>query len=238
MRNIASHCRKASMHAREKNMNNQEYALRRDVVEACRKMNALGINQGTSGNISLRCGQGLLITPSGIAYDALEPESLAFMRMDGSWEGPCKPSSEWHFHLDILRHKQDVQAVVHCHPTYATIMSIMGRENPAVHYMVAAAGGTTIPCAPYATFGSPELSAHALEALQDRSACLLAHHGLIATGPGLEKALWVAVEVEALARQYHGCLQIGEPPVLPEDEMRRVLAKFRNYGLQERDRTR
>lgn len=216
-------------------MQEQEYALRREVVEACRKMNSLGINQGTSGNISLRLGEGLLITPSGIAYDALEPELLAFMHMDGSWEGPCKPSSEWHFHVNILRHKPEMQAVVHCHPTYATIMAIMGREIPAVHYMVAAAGGMSIPCAPYATFGSPELSAHALEALKDRTACLLAHHGLIAVGPSLEKALWVAVEVEALARQYHGCLQIGEPPVLPEDEMERVLDKFRTYGLQKKN---
>lgn len=213
-------------------MTERENDLRREIVEACSTMNTLGINQGTSGNISLRCGEGLLITPSGIAYDKLTPDLLAFMSMDGSWEGPCSPSSEWRFHLNILQHKKDVQAIVHCHPTFSTIMAIMGREIPAVHYMVAVAGGATIPCAPYATFGSPELSAHVLEALQDRSACLLAHHGLVATGPGLEKALWLAVEVEALARQYHGCLQLGEPPILPDEEMRRVVDKFRNYGLR------
>lgn len=209
-------------------------ALRRSLVEACRQMNALGINQGASGNISLRCGDGLLITPSGIAYDALEPDELALMHMDGAWEGPLAPSTEWRFHLDIMKTRPEVQAVIHCHPPYGTMLAIMGLDIPAVHYMIAAAGGSVIRCAPYATFGSIELSAHALKALEGRLACLLAHHGIIAVGPSLTKALWLAVEVESLARQYHGCLQIGEPPVLPEEEITRVLEKFRSYGLREK----
>ncbi len=209
-------------------------ALRLTIMDASRQMNASGINQGTSGNISVRCGNGILITPSGIPSDALQPDSMAFMRMNGDWEGPLKPSTEWRFHLDIMKTKPEVNAVVHCHPTYATILSIMGWEIPAVHYMIAAAGGNTIRCAPYATFGSEALSEYALEALQDRSACLLAHHGIIATGPSLTKALWLAVEVETLARQFHGCLQVGDPHILPDEEIARVMEKFSQYGLQEK----
>ncbi len=202
------------------------------IVEACRRMNALGLNQGTSGNISVRCADGLLITPSGIAYDALLPEDIVFMDMNGAWKGALPPSTEWRFHLDIMAARPEVNAIVHCHAPFATTLAILGKDIPAVHYMVAAAGGNTIRCAPYATFGTKELSNLALRALQNRSACLLAHHGMIAVGPSLDKALWLAAEVENLARQYHGCLQIGEPPILSEAEIDIVLEKFKNYGLR------
>ncbi len=215
-------------------MKTAHYPLRRDIVETGKRMNALGLNQGTSGNVSVRHGNTVLITPSGIAYDALAPEDIALLRMDGTWEGTLPPSTEWRFHLAILREKPEMNAVVHCHSPYATILAIMNRDIPAVHYMVAAAGGKDIRCAAYATFGTEELSAHALKALRDRSACLLAHHGMIAAGPSLDKALWLAVEVENLARHYHGCLQIGEPPVLPDAEIATVLEKFKNYGLRQK----
>ncbi len=196
-------------------------------------MNALGINQGTSGNISVRHRDGLLITPTSVPYEAMTPEQIVFMDMNGAFADGARPSSEWRFHLDILRARPEVGAVVHAHPTYCTILAIMGLEIPPIHYMIAAAGGANIRCASYATYGTPELSAHAVAALEGRFACLLAHHGMIAVGPSLARALWLAVEVETLARQYHGCLQIGKPPLLSWDEIERVRVKMAGYGLND-----
>jgi L-fuculose-phosphate aldolase len=194
-----------------------------------------GLSAGTSGNLSLRCQlqgvDGLLITPSGVDYASLQPEHLPFMRLaDGHWRGPLKPSSEWRFHLDIYRARPEVHAVVHAHPTHATALAVQGRPLPAFHYMVALAGGHDIRCAPYATYGTPELSANALAALQDRRACLLANHGLIAVGPSLPAALALAHEVEGLAQQYLLALASGQPRILPDDEMARVLLAFQGYG--------
>jgi L-fuculose-phosphate aldolase len=165
-------------------------------------------------------------------YDVMRPEHIVAMQMDGSWQGSegCRPSSEWRIHRDILRAKPEVGAVVHAHPTYCTILAIMGRAIPAVHYMVAAAGGDDIRCAFYATFGSQALSDAALQALEGRHGCLLAHHGMVATGPGLARAMWLTVEMEALARQYHGCLQIGEPKLLDGVEMQKIVGLFADYG--------
>lgn len=211
-------------------MTRDETKKRQAIIDACRRMNALGINQGTSGNISVRHGDGLLITPTSVPYESMTPDQIVFMGFDGSHAKTQKPSSEWRFHLDILRSRREVDAVVHAHPTYCTILAIMGLEIPPIHYMIAVAGGDNIRCAPYATYGTPELSAHALNALEGRQACLLDHHGMIAVGPSLAKAMWLAVEIETLARQYHGCLQIGRPPLLPADEIERVRQKMAGYG--------
>ena len=214
-------------------MNREELALRRGIIGACRSMNAAGINQGTSGNISARYGESLLITPSGVPYDELEPRDLAAMPIQGeygSWEGPMRPSSEWRFHLDIVRARPEVGAVVHAHSIYCTALAICGREIPAMHYMIAASGGSTIRVAPYATYGTKELSDNALAALDGRSCCLLANHGMIATGPTLKRAMWLAVELETLARQYYLTLAIGGPNILPEDEIAHVIQRFREYG--------
>jgi L-fuculose-phosphate aldolase len=212
-------------------MSRDDHDKRRAIVDACRRMNALGINQGTSGNISVRHGDGLLITPTGVPYEAMTPDQIVFMEMNGSHAGDRRPSSEWRFHLDIMRSRNEVEAVVHAHPTYCTILAIMGLEIPPIHYMIAVAGGDSIRCSPYATYGTPELSQHALTALEGRFACLLGHHGMIAIGSSLAKAMWLAVEVETLARQYHGCLQIGQPVLLPKDEIERVRVKMAGYGL-------
>ena len=211
-------------------MTRDETRKRQAIIDACRRMNALGINQGTSGNISVRHGDGLLIAPTGVPYESMTPDQIVFMGLDGSHAKTQKPSSEWRFHLDILRSRSEVEAVVHAHPIYCTILAIMGLEIPPIHYMIAVAGGDNIRCAPYATYGTPELSAHALKALEGRQACLLDHHGMIAVGPSLAKTMWLAVEVETLARQYHGCLQIGTPPLLPADEIERVRQKMADYG--------
>ena len=207
-----------------------ELKLREGIVAACLDMNRSGLNQGTSGNISLRWRDGLLITPTSLPYDQMTPDDIVFLGMDGRTEGQNQPSSEWRFHRDIMKAKPDVAAIVHAHPIYSTIIAIMGLEIPPLHYMVAIAGGSTIPCAPYATFGTAELSEHAVAALQDRTACLLEHHGLIATGPTLDKAMWLAVEVETLARQFHGCLQIGGPRLLPVEEIENVRQRMKTYG--------
>jgi L-fuculose-phosphate aldolase len=203
---------------------------RQSIIDACLHMNELGVNQGTSGNISLRHEDGMLITPTSVPYEEMEPEQIVHMKLDGSFDPKQRPSSEWRFHLNILRARPEVNAVVHAHPPYATILAIMCREIPPIHYMIACVGGDNIRCAPYATFGSQELSDYAVKALQDRFACLLAHHGMIAVGPSLTKAMWLAVEVETLARQYHGCLQIGTPPLLSKAEIENVLDRISGYG--------
>jgi L-fuculose-phosphate aldolase len=215
----------------------EEGALRQSIVDACRRMNALGINQGTSGNLSVRWREGLLITPSGLPYERMTKSDIVPMELDGSCEHRLKPSSEWRFHCDIMKARADVGAIVHAHPIYATAFAICRQEIPAVHYMIAAAGGPTIRCGAYASYGSEELSAIALAALDGRNACLLANHGMIATGAELDRAMWLAVEVETLCKQYAAALQIGKPHVLPDDEIARTVEKFRNYGLQQDDGT-
>jgi L-fuculose-phosphate aldolase len=209
----------------------REQTKRQSIIDACREMNRLGINQGTSGNISLRHADGMLITPTSTPYETMRPDQIVFMKLDGGPDAQQRPSSEWRFHRDILKARSEVNAVVHAHPPFATMLAIMGMEIPPVHYMIACGGGDTIRCAPYATFGTEELSQAAVAALEDRSACLLAHHGMIAVGPSLAKAMWLAVEVETLARQYHGCLQIGTPPLLPKAEIENVRARMAGYGM-------
>lgn len=212
-----------------------DLALRKKLIETALRMNALGINQGRSGNLSARASDGLLITPSGLAYDRMTPGDIVAMRFDGTWDGPLKPSSEWHFHLGILKARPDAGAVLHAHSSFATAVACLHRDIPAFHYMVAIAGGNAIRCAPYATFGTEALSDNAIAALQDRRACLLANHGMIVLGADLDGALDLAVEVETLAEQYWRSLQIGDPVILPDDEMDRVLKKFETYGVQDGD---
>ncbi len=209
--------------------------LRRRLVEALRWMNASGLNQGTSGNISVRHGEVMLISPSGVPYDQMEPEDVVEMPLEGEYgafraRGDNVPSSEWRFHLDIMRRRPEVGAVVHTHSTYATTLAICRKEIPACHYMIAAAGGPTVRCAAYATFGTEALSKNVLAALEGRNCCLMANHGMLATGPDLKRAMWLAVELETLAKQYYLALAIGGPVVLPEDEIARVAERFKGYG--------
>ncbi len=206
-----------------------EMSLRRDMVATCRQMNDLGINQGTSGNVSVRCGDGLLITPTSLPYDEMQPDDLVWMDFAGNFKG-LRPSSEWRFHRDILFARKDVDAVLHCHSTYAATLACHHKDIPSFHYMVAMAGGTTIRCAPYATFGTQELSDVALTALKDRSACLLGHHGQIALGTTMKSALKLAVEVETLAKMYVEVLSLGEPEILSDEEMDNVFQQIRNVG--------
>ena len=205
---------------------------RRGLVEAGREMVRLGLTRGTSGNLSVRYGDGLLITPSGIGYDRLRPEDMVPTGFDGRHAGVLRPSTEWRFHADILRTRPEFGAVVHTHSTHATAMAVLGRPIPAIHYDIAAAGGPTIRCAPYATFGTAELAAHVLDAMAGRNACLLAHHGVVAAAATLAGALALAALVEELARLYLLCLPAGDPPVLPDEEIARVVALYADYGRQ------
>jgi L-fuculose-phosphate aldolase len=214
-------------------------ALRREVIATAQKMNMLGINQGKSGNVSARAVDGseedragFWVTPTGIPYEKLTPDDIVKVRMDGGFSGSVLPSSEWRFHRDIYAARPEVHAIVHTHSTFATTIAVHGKEIPAFHYMIAVGGGDNIRCAPYATFGTQELSDHVVRALEGRTACLMAQHGMIACGVNLEKALALAVEVESLARMYWQALQIGEPPLLDAAEMRVVIEKFKTYGQQ------
>jgi len=190
-----------------------ENQLRKKIIALCLQMNATGLNQGTSGNISARFKQHMLITPSGIPYEQLKPADIAKMKIEGDdfkWTGPSKPSSEWHFHRAILRAKPELHAIVHTHSTFSTVLSIARDDIPACHYMI--------------------VSASMLVAMKDRTACLLANHGMVAGGKNLENAMWAAVELETLSRQYYYAKLAGNMVVLPDDEMERVLEKFKSYG--------
>lgn len=212
-------------------MSNDNAATREEMVSICRRMNASGINQGTAGNISVRTGDSFLITPSSLAYDTMKPEDLVEMDFDGTYVGR-RPSSEWRFHRDILKNRTDINVVLHCHSLYATTLACHHKTIPSFHYMTGIAGGTTIRCAEYATFGTQALSDHALVALKDRTACLLGQHGQISLGKTLESALWMAIEIETLSRMYVQALTLGEPPVLSDEEMERVIGQMRrmSYG--------
>ena len=211
-----------------------ENQLRQDLVNGARHMNALGLNRGTSGNLSVRSKYGLLVTPSGLDNNSMKPEQIIAMAWSGDWtalDSSLKPTSEWRFHRDILAARPDVHAIVHAHPAFATALACLRRDIPAFHYMVAIGGGKIIKCSDYETFGSEALSKAALKALGERKACLLANHGMIACGATIEEALALGVEVEGLAEQYTHALQIGEPAILSDDEMERVMEKFRaGYG--------
>lgn len=217
-------------------MKKAEKDLRQAIIDQCLFMNSSGLNQGTSGNISARFEDRMLISPSATPYDKLTPGMIASMPFDaeyGTWEGPLKPSTEWRFHFDILKNRTDMGAVVHAHPTYCTALAIARKEIPACHYMIAAFGGTDIRCAPYARYGTPELSQFAIDALMDRTACLLANHGSIAMGEDLDKAMWRAVELETIARQYYLTLAIGGPVLLSDAEIAETAQGFSSYGVQD-----
>jgi L-fuculose-phosphate aldolase len=206
--------------------------LGEQLVTAAKKLSAIGLNQGTSGNISVRSGDGFLITPSGVKTEDMTPHEMVFMNFSG-WvqdNNAVEPSSEWRFHRDILQTRAEVHAVVHTHSMFATTMACLRRDIPPFHYMIALAGGDSIRCASYALFGSQTLSYAVLQALVNRKACLLANHGMIAIGKSLEQAVDIAVEVEALCEQYWRALQIGEPHLLTAQEMAEVFQQFKGYG--------
>lgn len=204
---------------------------RRAVIRTAQRTLAAGLTHGTSGNVSVRTPGGFYVTPSGIPYDMLQPSDIVELDMNGTvMHGNRRPSSEWRIHRDVYAARDGAGAVVHVHPPFSTTVSCLRRDLPAVHYMIAAGGGATIRCASYATFGTDELSRAVLQALEGRAACLMANHGLIALGADLDVALGVAVEIEKVAEIYWRALAAGEPVILGNDEMARVLERFKDYG--------
>lgn len=207
--------------------------LAKSVIATAQAMSRSGLSAGRSGNVSARDGERVLITPTGMAYEGLETEDIVSMALDGSVPpGSRKPSSEWHFHAAIYAARPDIGGIVHTHSNAATALACREEGIPAFHYMVAAAGGVDIRCAPYATFGTEALAHSAVTALEDRKACILSHHGVIACGATLEKAYELAWEVETLADQYIRARSLGDVPLLSHDEMLLVLEKFKSYGQQ------
>jgi L-fuculose-phosphate aldolase len=204
--------------------------LRQGIVRTCQEMNRIGLNQGTSGNLSHRIPGGMLITPTSLPYDRMQGDDIVMMDFAANYQGNHHPSSEWRFHRDILQAREEVNVVLHTHSTFSTILAVHERSIPCFHYMVAVAGGNDIRCSPYACFGTQALSDYAVAALEERNACLLGHHGLIVTAKTLDQALWLAVEVETLAKMYVHALAIGEPPRLSETEMAQVHEQMKRMG--------
>lgn len=205
-------------------------ALRREIVATARRMNTAIGNPGTSGNVSARAGKGFLVTPSGFPYDGMTPRDVVAMDFAGKATGRHAPSTEWPFHAAILSARPEVAAIVHLHSPAATALACLRRDLPPFHYMVAIAGGDTVRCAPYATYGTDALARNAVAALEGRTACLLANHGQIAVGPTLARAFAVAAEVEHLCGVYLRACAAGEPALLTAAEMGEALAKFATYG--------
>lgn len=191
-----------------------------------------GLNRGASGNISVRVGEDMLITPSGVPPQEITPEMIARMPLagDGDWEGPLKPSVEWPFHRDILRARPEMGAVVHTHAPWCTVLACARRSIPAVHYMIAAFGGPDIRLADFATYGTPELSRNILAAMEGRAGCLMANHGMVVAGPTLDRAMWLAQEIEALAHQHYHTLLIGGSAILSDAEIDKTIKGFASYG--------
>ncbi len=200
--------------------------LRKNLIEAAREMAARGLSAGTSGNVSLRTEEGIFITPSAMPYESLTPEMIPLLKPDGSFEGRYRPSSEWRFHLDIYLARPEVGGIVHHHAPYTTALAMARREIPACHYMIARFGGAPLRCAAYALFGTAELSANVLKALEGRTACLMENHGGIATGRDVGAALAAATELEVLAQQYLLSLAAGGPVLLSEAEIEDAIRQF------------
>jgi L-fuculose-phosphate aldolase len=207
-----------------------ETELRQAAVAIVRKLDALGMNRGSTGNLSCRVGDGMLITPTGMGADDLRPQDLVWLGWDGTLRGDWQPSSEWHFHQAIYRARPDLHAVLHTHSTHAAALACLRRQLPAFHYMVAVAGGDSVPCVPYALFGTEALSQAVAGAFAQRDACLMANHGLVAGGATLAKAMKVLQEIESLCEVYLKALAVGEPAVLSREEMAAVIEKFASYG--------
>lgn len=208
-----------------------EATLRQRMVAVMQAMEARGLNRGTSGNVSARLGEGMLVSPTGVPPGRLTPEAMVFIGGDDSiGPGQFRPSSEWRMHMQILRRRPDVGGVVHCHSRHATILACAGKPIPAVHYMVGVSGGSSVPVAPYATFGSEELADAVVNTLEGRYAALMANHGQIAVAPSLDFALLIAEEIEEQAAVYWGCLAIGGPNLLNGDQMDEIMRRFKTYG--------
>ncbi|MEM6889330.1 MAG: class II aldolase/adducin family protein [Pseudomonadota bacterium] len=204
--------------------------LQQDVIRTCLAINETGLNTGKSGNVSVRNDDGFLISASGVAYEAMQPSDVVQMDLDGGYVGPVLPSSEWRMHMDIFRARPEAGAIVHTHSAHATAISCLREDVPAFHYMIGITGGASLRCAPYASFGTADLSDVMLKAIEDRNACLLANHGMICFAKTVDAALALAIEVETLCKQYVLARMLGDPVILEASEMEEILMRFKSYG--------
>lgn len=209
--------------------------LRKKIIEICLAMNESGINQGTSGNVSARTEEGFLMTASGIPYDNMKPEHIVEMDLESGYRGDFLPSTEWRMHHDIFKARPEAGAIVHTHSVYATALAALRKEIPAFHYMIGVTGGSSLRVSDYAEYGTQALSDTMLKAMEDRSACLLANHGQICFAPNLDRALWLATEIETLCKMYWAASLAGKPVILNDAQMKTVLARFKSYGKQSGD---
>lgn len=201
-----------------------------ELSAVAQRLEQLGLNAGTSGNVSVRLADGLLVTPSAMPPERMRPEAMVELSWDGELRSSGVPTSEWRIHADIYRAFPGAGAIVHTHSTYATALASLREGLPAFHYQVAKAGGNVVACATYAPYGTQELSDAVIDALGTRRACLMANHGLVAYGPDLEAALALAAEVETLCRQYLIARSAGQPVILTDEQMDVVLDQFSRYG--------
>lgn len=206
--------------------------LRQSLVDGSLSAEELRLNAGTSGNISVRCEGGMLITPTGIAPKLLRTSSIVMMDLDGNWSGDIVPSTEWALHAAIYKARPEVEAIVHAHPDYCVALSCMRQSLPPFHYMIASFGGDDVRCSRHETFGSMELADATVEALEGRNVCLLANHGMVAVGKSVTEALSRTQKLENLARQYTLCRSVGEPVLLTDEELVSVKARYKTYGIQ------
>jgi len=207
-----------------------ETELRSEMVRITKRLDEQGLNRGASGNLSVRFGEGMLITPSGMGAEGLTEDDIVLVHMDGTSRGRWQPSSEWLFHRDIYAQRQEFGAIIHTHCVAATALACLRKDIPPFHYMIALLGGDNIRCADYATFGTQGLSDNALAALRDRKACLLANHGMIAADADLAGAYRNTMEIETLSEMYLRALQAGEPVLLSAQEFRDAQNRFAGYG--------
>jgi L-fuculose-phosphate aldolase len=205
-------------------------ALRDSAVAAVRRLDALGMNRGSTGNVSLRQGDGMLITPTGMGADDVRAQDMVWRGWDGTLRGAWQPSSEWHFHQAIYLARPDLNAIVHTHSVHAAALACLRRSLPSFHYMVAVAGGDDVPCVPYHLFGTEALSSAVAAAFAERDACLMANHGLVAGGETMARAMKVLQEIESLCEVYLKALAVGEPALLTRQQMDEVIDRFKGYG--------
>ena len=204
--------------------------IKAEIIKHSKMLNSRKLSALRSGNISVRCNDGFLITPSGKKYSSLKIKDIIYVSLKGKFDkNKGTPSSEWQFHQDIYKNKIEAKAIVHAHSTNATAVSTHSKNIPSFHYMVAMAGGHDIKCAKYATYGTRELSKNILKALKGRKACLIGNHGQIAFEENLPKAFELAEEVENISLQYITSLKLGKPKILSLKEMKKVLLKAKNY---------
>lgn len=211
-------------------MNKQENKIRKSIIDASLLLERKKLNQGKAGNISIRWKNGMLITPSGISYEGMKPKDIVFVDSKGRYEGIWKPSSEWRFHLDILKNRKEFNVIIHNHPAYGSGMSILRKDIKAYHYMIGFMGGDTIRCSTFAPPGTEELSKAALKALRDRKACLLANHGTISCGKDLDEALFLTEEFEILCKQITIAKINGSPKLVEKKYMKIIIEAIKSYG--------